>query len=263
VELNINTGGLRVSKLITRSDQGLPVTKNYYYASLNDLSKSSGVAGRMPNLFSSDFIFTGGGCDFAQPGQTGQLAIYVCTNRVAHSTSLTSSYSYSQNYIYYRTVIEGLGDDFAGGGIQHTYILNRDGYSTPLHGPTALLGVKLTNNGFRNGLEKESILFKKQDGLFYNLKRTVNSYKVDTTVNNSISAYVITKYTDYPAHTTPPQYVEFDGYQIDAYKFYSAWTYKDTTTVYDYYPNNSVVTNKTDFVYANPLHTMLTIKNDQ
>ncbi|NOW94689.1 RHS repeat protein [Mucilaginibacter sp. SG564] len=258
IDVNVTTSGLRVSKLITRSAQGVPIIKNYYYADVSNLSKSSGVAGRMPNLFSSEFIFNGGGCDFSTSQSAGHIAIYTCTNRVAHSNSLINSYSYSQNYIYYGTVIEGLGDDFSGGGTQHTYIINRDGYSVPLHGPAALLGVKLTNNGFGNGLEKEQLIFKKQDGLFYNLKRTVNSYKIDTTVNNSITAYIITKYTDYPAHTTPPQYVEFEGFQIDKYKFYSAWTYKDTTTVYDYFPNNGVAISKTDYTYANPLHTMLT-----
>lgn len=257
VELNASTSGLRVSKVITRSASAPPLIRNYYYAGLADLSKSSGKIGRPPNLYSTDRIYIGGACSPPSDHTMGNLAVYECTNRVAHSSASINLYPYSQNYIYYETVVEGIGEDFAGGGTQHTYTVIRDAYSQPLNGPVPLLGAKFTNSGFKNGLEKEQLIFKKQDGLFYNLKKTLYTYKADTSLNNSTTAYIITKYFDFPLNKTPPERVSFEGYQIDQYKFYSAWVYKDTSIVYDYLPNNGVMMSKTNYSYANPLHAML------
>jgi YD repeat-containing protein len=245
--------GLRVSKLLSRSDNTSPlIVKKYYYATLSDLTKSSGNVGIRPLMLKEAKSYNSGGCS---DQTTGVLAYYPCKNMVAYSSSLTNLYSYSQNYVYYENVTEGLGEDFDDGGIQHTYFVKRDGLSIPILGNSATLGLKLSNSGFVNGLEKEQLVFKKKDGAFYNLKRTVSSFKTDTI--SRIEAYSINKDFSYPLHYTPIRPEEFEGFNIQKYKLYSGWVRKDSTIVYDYNQDGSILLSKTGYQYPNVLHTQI------
>jgi YD repeat-containing protein len=259
VESNVAIAGLRVSKLISTTNAGIPVIKKYYYSSLADLTKSSGNTNEHMQLFglSSNYIY--GVCIIA-PGSVQLPTSQKCSSRVAYSSSVASLFPYSQNHVYYSSVIEGLGEDFENGGTQHAYIVDADAKSIPLHGPVGVPGVKLTNNGFKNGLETEQLTFKKSSGGFVVLKKATNTYKADTTTHASVTAYAIADcYGTYPQHHSPPIYEEFDGFQIDQYKFYSAWVYQDTSTVTTYDQSGTLpVTTQTLSYYANPLHSQLT-----
>lgn len=253
VTTNVQVPGLRVSSLISKSSAAEPeLVKSFYYAKLSDLSKSSGNVGYAPLLFQDATSYNSGPCG---PSPSG-LAYFPCRNMVAYSNSLVNQYPYSQNYMYYSNVIEALGSNLENGGTSHEYIVERDSRSMPVIGNNVTLGVKLSNNGFSNGLEKEQIIFKKKDSTFVNLKRTVNHYH--ESVRSITDAYVINKTYDYPTHSNPPAYREFEGFNIHRYHFYSAWVYKDTSTVYDYNENGGYVKSKTVYEYGNPLHTQQT-----
>lgn len=255
-ESNVLSAGLRVSKLISKSNSAaVPVVKKYYYAGLADLSKSSGKAGYASNLFSGFITYQAGGCAPGPP--PSKIAYFQCKNRVAYSNSMVNSFAYSQNFVYYQEVVEGLGENFENGGTSHKYIVQRDKRSVAINGPNPALGVKLSNSGILNGLEQEQVVFEKKNGAFNPLKKTVNSYKSDPSFSSVSDAYLIIKDYDFPVSSHPPFPIEFEGYQIHQYKFYSSWVYKDTTTVYDYHADGNTVVSKTAYEYPNFKHALV------
>lgn len=253
IPTNIQLPGLRVSNLISQTSASEPeMVKSYYYATLSNLNKSSGNVGYAPLLFQDVTSYNLGPCGSTPSG----AAYFPCRSMVAYSNSLVNLYPYSQNYMYYSNVIEGIGPNLENGGTSHEYIIERDSRSLPVIGSNVTLGIKLTNNGFLNGLEKEQIIFKNKNNAIVNLRKVVNHYNQN--VQSSTDAYLITKTYDYPLHSSPPSYREFEGFNVHKYKFYSAWVYKDTSTVYDYDENGGVVKSKTVYEFGNPLHTQQT-----
>lgn len=256
-QINEPESGLRVSQLISKANGNSPsVIKRYYYATLANLNKSSGViSSNQPVLFKEDSNYTTESCE----GQEANISLHKCWNRLAYSSSLVNLYPYSQNHIYYENVVEGYGDDFQNGGVSHTYLIRPDKGSQPLLSEfSSFFGVKLTNSGFLNGLEKEQTTFLKKDGSFINSKKVVNSYRADTTVHGSVDAFIITKNYDYPMHHSPIRFIEFEGYDIHKYKFYTPWVYKDSTTTYDYDNNAGFLKTQSVTTYSNTFHTQPT-----
>jgi YD repeat-containing protein len=251
-EITKNTSGLRVKNLISKSaTDALPIIKKYYYSTAQDLTKSSGRIGFNPNTFKTSKYYNSGSCGSAE---SGLLSFAPCKNIVAYSNSLVNLFSYSQNHIYYETVTESLGGNFDNGGVQHTYIINADIPSKLLLGEPAL-GIRLSNTGLKNGLEKEQLTFRNKNGVFVNLKRIINTYKADTI--STQESYYITKGHDYPITHNPMWFIEFEGYSIQKYKFYSGWVYKDSTLVYDYDEEGNTLLSKTRYQYPNVLHTQI------
>jgi YD repeat-containing protein len=259
VQSNEPECGLRVSKLISKGGENDPyIVKRFYYTALSEPSKSSGrISTNKPLLFNGSSNYSTDPCQDQVGG--GGTFYRKCWNSIAYSSSLVNLYPYSQNHIYYENVVEGYGEDFQNGGIAHNYLINADRGSQPILSEyLSVFGVKLTNSGFLNGLEKEQTTFYKKNGSFLNSKKTVNSYRADTTVHSSLDAFYIVKNYDYPLHHTPVWFIEFEGFDIHKYKFYSAWVYKDSTTTYDYDEHGGVVKTQSATTYANPLHTQPT-----
>lgn len=252
---NINTGGLRVEKVITKDELGRALIKKYYYAALNNLNQSSGKIALQPilirtmhNEYKVDCPDSGGGL----PNQ-----FYIEHEiRSAHSNSLVNVYLYSQNNVVYESVVESIGgDNFENGGILHKYLVQRDAFSKPLLGQDLILGLKTSNTGWLNGFESYTLYFKKSGENIINQKEIVNHYKIDESVNDEVKAYLIAKNYDSPYTTI---YRKLLGYEIHEYKFNSKWVYLDTTstTIYDLNGNNPVE-QKSIYKYQNPLHFQL------
>ncbi|HWW38510.1 hypothetical protein, partial [Pedobacter sp.] len=255
IEINQPTGGLRVRTFFTKDNTGILQTKNYNYSYLNDLSKSSGQQSNIPT-YAKDFnTAISGNC--GDGGSGGGMTVQLCKSRIMYSNSVNNIYRYSRNHIYYENVIESIGENFENGGISHSYIIEPDALSKPIWGAFLVLGVKSSNTGSRNGLEKEQLFFKKQNGAFINIKKVVNHYIVDPRVSKVVDAYVINKQYIFPLHSDPPIYEEFNGYEINKYSFYSKWVYKDSTSVYNYNEDGSILLSKTGYQYPNVLHTQI------
>nr|WP_068890587.1 hypothetical protein [Pedobacter panaciterrae] len=257
VEVNKTTGGLRVAKITSTDNFGTPSIKKFYYSFLNDLTKSSGKQPNQPRYSKDVYSAIAGNCG---PGPGAQV-VALCKSRMMYSNSINNIYRYSQNHSYYQRVIEGSGEDFENGGVEHTYMIEPDALSRPVFGMFLSLGVRTSNSAVRNGLELERLVFKKQGSNFININKTINHYKVDTAINRVIDAYVITQQYIYPIHIVGnlPKYEEFGGYEVNKYQFYSKWAYADSTSVieYDEQGNNSLIL-QTDYTYANPLHAQVT-----
>jgi len=146
VSQNVEIGGVRIQKIITNGNNGKNEVKKYYYSPLNDLTISSGIAETAVTAFS-----------YSKQVNTID-EIY--ENYSLSSTTLSPLYLMQGYYIGYNSVIEGVGDNFEGGGISNTYHMQLSAL------PIITLGNLISGTPYSNiyniGKELDQSIFKKR-----------------------------------------------------------------------------------------------------
>ncbi|RXK85384.1 DUF5977 domain-containing protein [Filimonas effusa] len=257
IEVNEPTGGVRVQKIVKKDGLGHNEIRHISYAALATPNVSSGV-GSVPIVRQ-----TMTNAQLAQCGiELTQMDVLYCKSEVGYSNALNNLYLYGQNHVYYSDVVESIGDNYEGGGIAHKYEVQRDAPSRPKLWQSFAPAVKNSNTGHLNGMELEQLVFKMVDEQVVPCKKIVNTYKVDSAVDLSVPAYYVNKRYDFPKSSTPVDLVEFSGYEVQEYAFYSRWTYKSKTIETDY-SSDGVATLETtkNYGFTNKQHTQVSYEN--
>ncbi|MBC7508704.1 MAG: hypothetical protein H7320_08150 [Ferruginibacter sp.] len=245
--------GVRLDKVITFDALKQIAVKKYYYAYLADLQKSSGFTSLEPNYLRNTEARYPVACDI----KTG---LNVCGYYMMLSSSHFSLNSFPNDHIIYKSVIESNGgDNFENGGIEHQYIHRSNILSKPIMGIYTALNLKSTPLNLQNGLENYQAQFKLKNNFFIKLHETNSLYSDDKRISIDVPAYSINKEFVYPIQNSPPNGMEFQGYEISRYNFYSRWTHLDAVTTKDYDENGAnpiIIT--TAYSYDNVMHTQPT-----
>ena len=245
---NIEIGGVRIQKVISNDGKGNNELKRYYYATLNDLTTSSGIAETpLPTISHSEDQVNSGG-------------IFQTTERYTISSSTLYPLYLMQGYhIGYSSVIEGVGNNFEGGGISNTYVMELSEIAPPPILGAFIPGTPYTNI-FNIGKELEQKVFKKVNNNFVTLNSISNTYYHDTSLDKQITIYNVQHW-----HTTSGIYLqlpdEINQYNINEYKLNSQWHYLSQTVNTQYDENGlNPKTTTTNYYYDNPIHLQLTRK---
>nr|WP_162989051.1 RHS repeat protein [Pedobacter schmidteae] len=255
IPVNKPLGGLRLSRLVTNPGNGqAPLIKKYHYASLSDLSKSSGVKFQDPvYLRSANSLLNP--CTIA-------FSYFICKNLILASHSQKSIYSYGQSSVQYSAVTESLGgDNFENGGIEHLFTVDKDRFSVGLVGDLLRLGDKYSNTGYLNGLEKETNFFKYDQRGFTKIKQVNNHYSVSNAISKTVPAYVIDKHYGFHLEYPQPTSEEFGGYEMYKYTHNSRWVVLDSTVTREFPDSVGAIKSKVLYTYNNSQHLQPNVIN--
>lgn len=260
-------GGLRVKAVLTGNPHEKPMVKKYYYGDVNALNVSS-LSSVSPPKYLKAFKVTEPCQVVISPGASPSTMHSFCQRNAMYSNSLNNIFDYQSSPVSYASVIEGLGENFEGGGTQHKFFTRSDEPGVVIWGDETL-GVPMTNySSIMNGKIREEIILKKGAGsALFPLKKTRYTYKIDTTGQRIIPGYNVAQeyqiYTPEPTESCPsatalsPQLV--DAFDVMRYDFISWWVYADTIIETSYDENGlNPLTRTTRFFYENPQHQQLT-----
>lgn len=245
IQDNVETGGLRVSKVINHD----PFTNkdeitSYYYAKHDQLTHSSGQPTDAPNYYS--FYKTRTSC-------LQHCAFYECTFGVLSANTKNSLFQMNGSNIHYQYVTIVKGPDMSQGAEEHEFTIHFDQVPQQVWGSSPLNNVPLTNSGWNNGMEKY-IRYYRKDGASYTLiKQIYNSFVQDTRKYVEVPSLVVRK--KYYIECIENNRMDF----LDAieYKNISYWIYLDKTTEITYHEQGSD-TIEIDYTYDNPEHRLQT-----
>jgi YD repeat-containing protein len=262
---NKTVGGLRVSSIVTGNPYETPMVKKYYYGELNALNVSSLSSVRTPKYVK---VFkVGEPCDMMVGGMPTPIQTF-CQRNAMYSNSINNLFDFQSNPVSYASVVEGVGENFNGGAMQHKYYTRSDEPGVIVWGDDNI-GAPMTNfSAIFNGKTKEEIVLKKgSNGNLFPLKKTIYTYRIDTAGERIVSAYNIAQeyqiYLPEPGENCSPSSVVdqmlVDAFDILRYDFISWWVYADTVTEISYDENGqNPLTKRTLFFYENPQHHQLT-----
>lgn len=260
-------GGARVQKILTNNLNEAPMIKRYYYGTLEDLNKSSMWDVARP-------IYTGSMKQVSYNCNPPGIG-YWCTYQVLNSSSLFNLGFYNNSTVSYASVVEGIGDNFEGGGTETRFYVGNDGLGQ------IVLNRDINNSPFTNFSSlynakpsKETVVKKMPDGNLKPMQKTEYEYNYDPAGDNSIFGYNIAGYdvlnvgfdsTCNPVYDPSPFscYSILNGklgiFDMVKYTVYSSWIYPKiiTQTNYDENGENPVVTTTNNF-HENVQHLQLT-----
>jgi hypothetical protein len=255
VPVNVEGCGLRVKQIKSYdpvSNQTL--SKFYKYASIQDLSKSSGI-GFLKTVNQAGYP-GGGVCSEGFIGET----ILDCSNLMqVSSSSLSNTPTFGGSPIAYQYVVESDDEDVTNGGVEHRFHTVIDTYS-----PIPLINNSLPGTGSNlfpdmNGYELETRYFATRNAQFITLREQINQYGSDSRAYSVISNYITRKRWAPPTQSNFSYSDKLRGYDVSQYDFRSGW-YKLNTTInkeYDQNGQNPLVTT-INYEYNNHIHTLPT-----
>ncbi len=252
---NKDVGGLRVKKIAAFDPVTVKTTSRYYkYATRTDLGKSSGNGASQT--------------DFAKPYEVGWLCqcgggcpshIINGDNYYVSSSSLIPSYSYGGSHIGYANVIECDDPDLKNGGTEHYFEAAGGSSIYEIFLGESMQGLPQNIRTDMNGNEYKTIVFKKSGNDFLPLKEVRHVHSYDSRIDNRNAGVIARKHWDGPAHFTPPQESEFEGFDLLKYQFVSYWPHLDTTITTEYDQNGqNPMTIKTIYTYNSVNHMAVT-----
>lgn len=237
----IVAGGSRVFRVENYEPlSGTSSSRYYKYTSIADTTASSGISTYQP--------FYGFGYNY---GFVCGSVIQECPSTVVSSNSLTPYSSSKGSYVSYSAVIEGDDPSFANGGIEHKFV--NDYISTYVNNYLGAEFTPIPNNleSNNNGAELKTTIFKKKAGAFVTLKTVTNVYQSDYSNQKVINNYITRRRYRWPYEYNPPQYYEFDGFDLIGYR-YNSFKFnltKIVTALYDEKGQNPSL-DSTIFEYA-------------
>jgi YD repeat-containing protein len=229
-EPNIITGGIlaggeRVSAVENYDPlSGISNKKFYKYASVADTNTSSGISSFQP-FYSSGYNY----------GFVCGSVIQECPSTIVSSNSLTPYSSSKGSFVTYSSVIESDDGNLAHGGMEHTF---QNDYISPyynVYSGDVFAPVPTNLEADLNGTEIKTVVFKKSGADFVTLKSMASTFQPDYRNQNILNAYVTRRRYRWPDEYYPPQYYEFDGFDVIGYR-YKSYKYnlaKTVTTTYD------------------------------
>jgi hypothetical protein len=247
---NRNISGVRVKKIMSLANANdVPLEHKYYYAATNSTHSSGNTTVENP-VYSSPFVNTlpcynpAGGC-------TPQTCLYTQYT----SDNFYSLYTYGGNHIYYNTVTEDLGNNFANGYVEHSFVIAHDAAATPLLSSIAK-GTPLSNFNILNGFEYLT-KFYRNTGTDYQLVKQVRKTRVDDSrlrVDNSFYAFKAEGgYASgclIGANTLP----EVRNLHVAQFYLMSKWIYNDSTITTEYDDHGGQLTSTSVVTYDNITH---------
>jgi Family of unknown function (DUF5977) len=266
-EKNTVVGGVRVQRIVTGNPFEKGMIKRFYYGDVDSLGVSSLDEVLRP-VYYKPYLRTYSGCVIQCDGGNISPTQAFCSLAAMYSGSLSNLYSYHSSPISYRTVVESMGDNFEGGGVQTKFHTRADARGYAIWG-NELLESPLSNfSTMLNGKPLEELVFKKSPaGAVIPLKKTNYSYVVDTRNSKLLYGYNVNKKYDivgfYPGLDCPPATVTAPNicgaFDVVKYDIMSYWTHGDTETqtVYDENGQNPVTTISKSY-YENDLNQQLT-----
>jgi hypothetical protein len=247
--------GIRVKAVMTKAyGDMIPLERKYYYT-LPDTTTSSGITA-IEQFSYSDILVQSRSC----PGVTAGCVPYSCESPRYTSDNFFSLYSYGGNHIYYTTVIEDLGNNFANGYIEHNFVVAHDSSATPFHG-TLVKGSPLKNSGIFNGFEYLTRYFKNTGSGFELVKKIRKTRKDDSRLSDSHFFYSIKQ--DQVAVICPfdgalDDLQDYPNLHVSSFKLLSRWFYVDSTFMTEYDDNGGQITTVTIDSFANSIHQQVT-----
>lgn len=260
--MNVNTGGVRVQKVIS-TDRATNVTniKNYLYSYLSTPGISSGGPVFTPfyEKILPDYI----PCSSGTPTDPNNSAV----NCDIAEYDFYSMYSNSQNNIYtypyspisYGSVIESFGENFENGGIEHQFTVSPDLSAGQIVGNGIMFNSPLTSYAWQNAREIYQQVFKMQGSNYIPVKKIFTHYKEDVRVDTEYKAYIGNKKYNPSCINNPPSDIEVNAFDLYTYSHFRKWVYVDTVRTWNYDINGQNYVeelNVTD--YANILHALPT-----
>lgn len=191
VQTNIPTGGTRVSRISSHQEEGdQSRVVRYYYASFNDLNRSSGIVSVTDPIY-YQFIMSRHPCD-------GNLCDhgYECSYITLGSKSVNLLNGLAGNHITYTTVVIAQGDEFENGYEEHTFVASLDIPGKIIIGEH-IQGAPYSNFAWDNGLEKTVKKFRREDASFRKIYELENTYARDTTIDHLVRSMVVRKKFDF------------------------------------------------------------------
>ncbi|HEU5291049.1 MAG TPA: hypothetical protein VFU05_10425 [Cyclobacteriaceae bacterium] len=189
VQDNIPTGGMRVSKVTSHvPESGQSYVNKYYYASFNDLTKSSGVIANAQPVyyqFSKSYHVCNGTCDN-----------YECRYVTLNSNSNVNLNGFAGNNIAYPKVIVSQGNQFENGYEEHEFYTSQDNPGSVVYGDE-IQGAPYTNIAWDNGLEKIVRKYKKEGASYQKIYELENTYVRDQAVDLFVPNLVVRKKYDF------------------------------------------------------------------
>jgi YD repeat-containing protein len=266
-EKNTVAGGVRVQRILTGNPLEKGMTKRFYYGDINSLDESSLDNVTTP-VYYKPYVRAYPGCVIQCGGGNTNAIQALCSLAAMYSGSLSNLYSYHSSPISYRTVVEGMGENFEGGGVQTKFHTRADARGYAIWG-NELLESPLSNfSTMLNGKPLEELVFKKSAaGVVIPLKKTNYSYIVDTRNSRLLYGYNINKKYDivaaFPSPDCPPASITAPyicgAFDVVKYDIMSYWTHGDTETqtLYDENGQNPITTISKSY-YENELNQQLT-----
>lgn len=192
-ETNIETGGLRVSKVRNYdSVTGKFEDTNYTYSAAG--TKSSGVGRGIIKYYDRSSIMTQITCN---DPQNGPYQVYkLCHYGTLYSSSLSTLYPVNGNNVYYSYVTVSRGNGNAYGTEEHEFMVQPDSEGEQVWGTEYILSTPLNNTGWSNGLEKSVKYFKRAGKSLVLIKRIENHYVTDTRNEKETRSLVVRRKYD-------------------------------------------------------------------
>lgn len=253
---NYDWGGLRVKSVKTyNAPSAIPTIKKYYYHKLNTPNLSSGGEQTWP-YYNKAFNIRKGCSAGVIPG--------VYTYDYCQYEGL---YSYPLNTINlypggssYEYVVEGFGENFENGAIEHHFRVSADIYAATFNSIGApMVGAPVSNvSRFNSALLDKTVYKSPVNNVFEPVSKTVNTYKTDIERYKLIIGNAVNK-SQITINIGPSQYYEnVQAFEASTYNIVSHWEYIEKTEEFTYVngiPNAPLITK---YYYDNAQHMLLT-----
>lgn len=247
---NMPAAGIRIKKTISRSKSSPDVVRRYYYNSLADTARSSAVY-----LFRTTYfkpLTTKIGCDPTTCSYTS------CQYYALYSNTQQNLYVYGGSPVMYRTVVEGVGENFEGGGIEHTYTVANDIPGNNLMGDN-IASAPFTSYSWKNGREVYQFIFKKNGSVNVPVQETFTHFKEDSRVDSEYVSYVVNEKYVRDCQSDPPSQNEIEAFDLLSYSHFKNWSYVDSVKTRTYDDTGSAYMERLEITeYGNVSHAMPT-----
>jgi hypothetical protein len=180
-------GGVRIKKTVSNNNiNNINEITHYYYSTLEEPNKSSGITGYVPTYISSRVITP-----------TCYQIQYERETFTLHSNSVNDNYNINGNNVMYKNVIVSYGDNYENGGEKNQYKITVDiqGYILSWSSNN-IVGATKTNCSWNSGLPEYQLIFKKNNEQIIPLKETYYTYKEDSRKEKILFGYTFRKNYD-------------------------------------------------------------------
>jgi YD repeat-containing protein len=261
--MNVNTGGIRVQKIIS-TDKVTNATniKKYLYSSLSTPGISSGGPVYTPlyEKILPDYIPCSSGTKIDPNSSLINCDVTEFDFYSMYSNSQNNIYVYPSSPISYSSVIESFGENFENGGIEHQFTVSPDVSAVQLVGNGIMFNSPLSSYAWQNAREIYQQVFKMQGGNYIPVKKIFTHYKEDIRVDSEYKAYIgDKKYSPTCINYTNPSDIEINAFDLYTFSHFRKWVYVDTTRIWTYDSNGQNYLeqlNVTD--YSNVAHALPT-----
>ncbi|NVM62174.1 hypothetical protein FHW88_000450 [Mucilaginibacter sp. SG538B] len=239
-------GGMRIAKVITLDPaQNNTAIKRFYYAPLSNLSAHS-----------SNTVIDAASILYYKDYKSITNCETFCTYKQGSSSSLYNLFVYDGDNVVYDSVIEGFGNNFENGGIEHLFTVRAD---IPAHIAMGndVKGAPLSNIGWDNGHETNTNYFKRNGAGYLYSRKIYNHFVNDSRAKETHYGYVITN--EYTIEHNPIASTDYDQFDVLQYNINSNWVYKDSTRTTEYDAQQNIISSHLEVNrYDNPKHFNLT-----